>query len=186
MTDFKPEGLKEFRRPRGGKKTNRTSVAYLEDGAGDCGRGAGVDGGAVGNVEGDDAGGGGGGDGGGGSSVALDGCHDANGSGVDDYGSGFSGDDVGCGSGVGVDGGADYSDDGGGGIGCGDDNYDSGVGGDYDVGRDVDHQCGFRRNRSTTDHMFCIRQILEKKWEYNKAVHQLFIDFEKDPAPWSK
>ena len=30
-----------------------------------------------------------------------------------------------------------------------------------------DHQCGFRRNRSTTDHMFCIRQILEKKWEYN-------------------
>ena len=26
-----------------------------------------------------------------------------------------------------------------------------------------DHQCGFRRNRSTTDHIFCIRQILEKK-----------------------
>ena len=43
----------------------------------------------------------------------------------------------------------------------------------------MDHQCGFRRNRSTTDHMFCIRQILEKKWEYNEAVHQLFIDFEK-------
>ena len=33
-----------------------------------------------------------------------------------------------------------------------------------------DHQCGFRRNRSTTDHIFCIRQILEKKWEYNEAV----------------
>ena len=30
-----------------------------------------------------------------------------------------------------------------------------------------EHQCGFRRNRSTTDHVFCIRQILEKKWEYN-------------------
>jgi hypothetical protein len=27
--------------------------------------------------------------------------------------------------------------------------------------------------------MFCIRQILEKKWEYNKAVHQLFIDFKR-------
>jgi len=26
-----------------------------------------------------------------------------------------------------------------------------------------DHQCGFRRNRSTADHIFCIRQILEKK-----------------------
>jgi len=24
-----------------------------------------------------------------------------------------------------------------------------------------DHQCGFRRNRSATDHIFCIRQILE-------------------------
>ena len=28
-----------------------------------------------------------------------------------------------------------------------------------------DHQCGFRRNMSTTDHIFCIRQILEKKLE---------------------
>ena len=26
-----------------------------------------------------------------------------------------------------------------------------------------DHQCGFRRNRSTSDHIFCIRQILDKK-----------------------
>jgi hypothetical protein len=40
-----------------------------------------------------------------------------------------------------------------------------------------DHQCGFRRNRSTTDQIFCIRQILEKKWEYSEPVHQLFIDF---------
>jgi hypothetical protein len=36
-----------------------------------------------------------------------------------------------------------------------------------------DHQCGVRHNRSTTD------QILEKKWEYNETVHQLFIDFKK-------
>jgi len=28
-----------------------------------------------------------------------------------------------------------------------------------------DHQCGFRRNRSTINHIFCIRQILEKIWE---------------------
>ena len=42
-----------------------------------------------------------------------------------------------------------------------------------------DHQCGFRRNRSTIVHIVCIRQILEKKWEYNEAVHQLFIDFKK-------
>ena len=25
-----------------------------------------------------------------------------------------------------------------------------------------DHQCGFRRNRSTIDHIFCMRQILDK------------------------
>ena len=41
-----------------------------------------------------------------------------------------------------------------------------------------DHQCGFRHKRSTTDHVFCIRQILEEKEEYNEAVHQLFIDQE--------
>jgi len=27
--------------------------------------------------------------------------------------------------------------------------------------------------------MFCIRQILEKKWEYSKAVLQLFTDLKK-------
>jgi len=43
----------------------------------------------------------------------------------------------------------------------------------------VDHQCGFCCIRSTTDHIFCISQILEKKWEYNEAVHQLFIEFKK-------
>ena len=36
-----------------------------------------------------------------------------------------------------------------------------------------DHQCSFRCNRSITGHVFCIRQILDKKWEYNEAVHQL-------------
>jgi hypothetical protein len=42
-----------------------------------------------------------------------------------------------------------------------------------------DNQCGFRRNWSTTDQIFYIRQILEKKWQYNGTVHQLFIDFKK-------
>ena len=42
-----------------------------------------------------------------------------------------------------------------------------------------DYQCGFRRNRSKIDHIFCIRQILEKKWEYIEEDHQLFIDFKK-------
>jgi hypothetical protein len=42
-----------------------------------------------------------------------------------------------------------------------------------------DHQCGFRRNRFTMDQIFYIRQILEKKWDFNGTVHQLFIDFKK-------
>jgi hypothetical protein len=34
-----------------------------------------------------------------------------------------------------------------------------------------DHQRRFGRNRSSTDHIFCTGQILEKDWEYNVAVH---------------
>jgi hypothetical protein len=40
-----------------------------------------------------------------------------------------------------------------------------------------DHQCGFRSNRSTTDQIFYIQQILEKKmgvqWNSTSAVHRL-------------
>jgi hypothetical protein len=42
-----------------------------------------------------------------------------------------------------------------------------------------DHQCGFHYKRSTMDQISYIRQILEKKWEHNGMVHQLFIDFRK-------
>jgi hypothetical protein len=43
-----------------------------------------------------------------------------------------------------------------------------------------DDECGFRRNRSITDNIFCIFQILEKTREDNETVHQLFIDFKRD------
>jgi hypothetical protein len=42
-----------------------------------------------------------------------------------------------------------------------------------------DHQHGFENNRSTIVQSFCIRQILEKKWEYKETVHQLFISVKK-------
>jgi hypothetical protein len=42
-----------------------------------------------------------------------------------------------------------------------------------------DHQCGFWCNRSTTDQIFYILQIVEKKWEFNGTVHQVFTDFKK-------
>jgi hypothetical protein len=41
------------------------------------------------------------------------------------------------------------------------------------------HQCGFQHNRSMTDQIFYIWQILEKKWEYNGTAYQLFIDLKK-------
>jgi hypothetical protein len=41
-----------------------------------------------------------------------------------------------------------------------------------------DHQCEFPCNRSTTDQIFCSRQILGKKLEY-ETVHKLFMDFKK-------
>jgi sorting nexin-29 len=40
-----------------------------------------------------------------------------------------------------------------------------------------DHQCGFQRNRSTTDRIFCIHLVPEKKWEQCGAVYKLFVDF---------
>jgi hypothetical protein len=42
-----------------------------------------------------------------------------------------------------------------------------------------DHHCGFWHSRSTTDQIFYIQQIPEKKWEYNGTVLHLFVDFKK-------
>src|SRR5215469_18960632 len=37
----------------------------------------------------------------------------------------------------------------------------------------------FRRNRSTTDNIFIMRQILEKCYKYNIEMHVMFIDFKQ-------
>ena len=42
-----------------------------------------------------------------------------------------------------------------------------------------DYQREFRSNRLNTDHIFCIHPILDRKWEHNERVHQLFIDLKK-------
>ena len=41
-----------------------------------------------------------------------------------------------------------------------------------------DHKCGFQCNRSN-NYIFCTCQTLEKIWEYNETVYQLFTDFKK-------
>jgi len=40
-----------------------------------------------------------------------------------------------------------------------------------------DYQSGFRPNRSTIDNIFMIRQIIEKCYEYNTDIHNIFIEY---------
>ncbi|KAI5717474.1 hypothetical protein M8J77_006391 [Diaphorina citri] len=42
-----------------------------------------------------------------------------------------------------------------------------------------DYQAGFKKNKSTTDQIFSLRQILEKRIEYGKETVILFVDFKK-------
>ena len=39
------------------------------------------------------------------------------------------------------------------------------------------YQCGFRKNRSTVNHIFTLRQILKKTKEFGIETHHLFMDF---------
>ena len=42
-----------------------------------------------------------------------------------------------------------------------------------------DYQSGFRKGRSTTDQIFCLRMILERAYEYKIDIHQLYIDYKQ-------
>jgi len=43
----------------------------------------------------------------------------------------------------------------------------------------VDQQCGFRRNRLTIDHKFCICPIIEKRGEFNESVLRALYTFQE-------
>ena len=42
-----------------------------------------------------------------------------------------------------------------------------------------EYQCGFRKGRSTSDQLFNIRQLMEKRWEYALEIHHLFIIYKQ-------
>ena len=44
---------------------------------------------------------------------------------------------------------------------------------------ETEEEAGFRAGRFTIDHIFCLRQLIEKKIAVNRPLHLLFADFEK-------
>lgn len=42
-----------------------------------------------------------------------------------------------------------------------------------------EYQTGFRREKSMTDYIFTVRQLMEKLYEYNKDLHIFFVDFKQ-------
>jgi hypothetical protein len=44
---------------------------------------------------------------------------------------------------------------------------------------DAEEQAGFRAGRSTIDHVFCLKQLIEKKMSVNQPLHLLYVDLEK-------
>jgi len=42
-----------------------------------------------------------------------------------------------------------------------------------------EYQAGFRTGKSTADQIFTVKNLLEKAWEHNIEIHQIFVDFQK-------
>jgi len=42
-----------------------------------------------------------------------------------------------------------------------------------------DYQCGFKKGKSTTDHIHTLRQLMDKYFEFNKDFHMLLMDFKQ-------
>jgi hypothetical protein len=44
---------------------------------------------------------------------------------------------------------------------------------------ETEEPAGFRAGRSTNDHGFCLKQLIEKKMSVDEPLHLLFVDLEK-------
>jgi hypothetical protein len=42
-----------------------------------------------------------------------------------------------------------------------------------------EYQAGFGTGKSATDQTFTVENLLEKAWEHNVEIHQIFVDFQK-------
>jgi len=41
-----------------------------------------------------------------------------------------------------------------------------------------EYQAGFRIGKSTTDQIFIVKNLFERAWKDNIAIHQIFIDYQ--------
>jgi len=42
-----------------------------------------------------------------------------------------------------------------------------------------EYECGFRSGKSTIEHIFTVKQLVEKHYEFDKDLHMLFIDYKQ-------
>lgn len=41
------------------------------------------------------------------------------------------------------------------------------------------YQCGFKKNKSTINHIFTLKQVMEKYYEFDKNLYIVFVDYKQ-------